>query len=341
MTYKEFIDNILNTRGRFACGDKYHERHHIVPRCMGGGDDEENLIDLFAREHFMAHKLLVDENPDNESLILAYACMAFVKRNDTERYELTPEEYEEAKIILSETISNRYTGEGNPFYGKRHTEEAKQKIRESNLGRVYSEETRKKMSNSLSGENNPMYGKRWSQERIDNISIKMSGENNPMYGISPQERMDEETYELWRKHLSNSLSGVNNPNYGKRHSEETKIKISETSKGRTHSEETKKKQSNSHRGKTWTDTQREKMSGKNHFNYGTGKCVIQLSLNDAYIIEYISANEAYKTTGISASSILQCCNHTKWRKTAGGFKWIYKEEYEKLNDINGGYKKDE
>lgn len=56
MTYIEFINNILDTRGRFSCGDEYHERHHITPRCMGGTDDNDNLIDLFAREHFEAHK---------------------------------------------------------------------------------------------------------------------------------------------------------------------------------------------------------------------------------------------------------------------------------------------
>ena len=58
MTYIEFINDILNTRGRFACGDEYHERHHITPKCMGGTNDNENLIDLFAREHYIAHLLL-------------------------------------------------------------------------------------------------------------------------------------------------------------------------------------------------------------------------------------------------------------------------------------------
>ena len=29
ITYQDFIQNILNTRGRFNCGDEYHERHHI------------------------------------------------------------------------------------------------------------------------------------------------------------------------------------------------------------------------------------------------------------------------------------------------------------------------
>lgn len=332
MTYKEFIQNILDTRGRFACGDKYHERHHIVPKCMNGSNEEENLIDLYAREHFVAYKMLADENPDNDGLIFAYTCMAFVKRDDTERYELTPEEYEEAKVIHAEAISRRYTGEGNPFYGKCHTEETKQKISEYNSGRVYSEETRKKMSNSLSGENNPMFGKHWSQEQIENMKQKMSGANNPMFGISPQERMCEETYKQWKARLQESNKGENNPMFGKHHTEESKIKIGEASKGRTHSEETKKKQSDAHKGKIWTEAQREKMSGKNHFNYGTGKYVIQLALDGEYVAEYISANEACKITGIHTSSILQCCNHQKWRKTAGGFIWVYKEEYEKLNN---------
>ena len=49
VTYEEFINNILETRGRNGCGDEYHETHHIVPKCMGGSNDEDNLIDLFAR----------------------------------------------------------------------------------------------------------------------------------------------------------------------------------------------------------------------------------------------------------------------------------------------------
>lgn len=98
MTYEEFINNILETRGRFACGNEYHERHHIVPKCMGGSNDKENLIDLFAREHFEAHRLLALENPENEKLVYAWGCMAFVKRKDTDRYKVTPDEYEEARI---------------------------------------------------------------------------------------------------------------------------------------------------------------------------------------------------------------------------------------------------
>ena len=37
--YQNYITQILNTRGRFGCGEEYHERHHVVPRCeIKGGD---------------------------------------------------------------------------------------------------------------------------------------------------------------------------------------------------------------------------------------------------------------------------------------------------------------
>lgn len=36
----------------------YFERHHIKPRCVGGSDDEDNLVLLTGREHFVAHCLL-------------------------------------------------------------------------------------------------------------------------------------------------------------------------------------------------------------------------------------------------------------------------------------------
>lgn len=69
LVYKDFIDCILATRGRFGLNDIYHERHHILPRCLNGTDDEDNLIDLTSKEHFQAHKLLLEENPDNVSLM--------------------------------------------------------------------------------------------------------------------------------------------------------------------------------------------------------------------------------------------------------------------------------
>ena len=37
--HQNYIMQILNTRGRFGCGEEYHERHYIVLRCeIEGGD---------------------------------------------------------------------------------------------------------------------------------------------------------------------------------------------------------------------------------------------------------------------------------------------------------------
>ena len=107
LTYEKFINNILETRGRFACGDEYHERHHIVPRCVGGTNEEYNLIDLFAREHFEAHRLLALENPENNGLQYAWWNMCQIQGNDgQDRYIPTAEEFEHSKNLIKETIKN-------------------------------------------------------------------------------------------------------------------------------------------------------------------------------------------------------------------------------------------
>ena len=152
MTYNEFINDILETRGRFNCGDKYHERHHIIPRCMNGTSDSDNLIDLYAREHFIAHKLLVEENPSEDSLKYAYWMMCNC------RDICTPEEYEKAResvqcLPKSEKTRKKmkenhadvsgennpnygkdFNGKNNPHYGCKHTENTKKKMSELKQG---------------------------------------------------------------------------------------------------------------------------------------------------------------------------------------------------------------
>ena len=57
------------------------------------------------------------------------------------------------------------TREHNAFKkGRHHTEEAKNKMRESHKGKPISEETRRKIGAALKGENNPFYGKHHTEE---------------------------------------------------------------------------------------------------------------------------------------------------------------------------------
>ena len=201
-TYQEFIDSILETRGRFACGNEYHERHHIVPKCIGGTNDEDNLIDLFAREHFEAHRLLALENPDVQGLVYAWWAMSIQTNQHTEeRYRLTPEEYEESRIAVA-----------NIQKGKHLSEETKKKLSDALKGRAFSDETRQKMSQANKG-------REWSEEQKINFSISRKGKK-----IKPH---SEEA----KKKISLSQMGEKNHRYGKHHTKEHKKMLSEINKG--------------------------------------------------------------------------------------------------------------
>ena len=56
-----------------------------------------------------------------------------------------------------ELISNMFSGEGNPFYGKRHTEETKQLISKHRKGK-------------RAGEEHPMYGKHHTKDNLQKMS---------------------------------------------------------------------------------------------------------------------------------------------------------------------------
>ena len=70
MNYEKIYNQIVN-RAKNRILECYTEKHHIIPRCMGGSDDKENLVSLTAREHFLCHHLLVRIYPENIKLKFA------------------------------------------------------------------------------------------------------------------------------------------------------------------------------------------------------------------------------------------------------------------------------
>lgn len=190
MTYNEFIEQILNTRGRHGCEEGYFERHHIIPKSIGGTNQEENLIDLYAREHYEAHKLLALENPSNKSLQYAWWNMAHCGGRDIQkRYVLSAEEYEEARKNHSKNMS----GTNNPNYGHKHTESAKLKISQARKesgtgywkGKHLSEETKNKLSANHKGKqtkgNNPFAKKIVAEDVVYNSVIECAEHYNIPY----------------------------------------------------------------------------------------------------------------------------------------------------------------
>lgn len=74
MNWHNIYQRLINrAKGRTITA--YKERHHIIPRCMGGTDDAENLVDLTAEEHFVAHQLLIKMYPGNHQLVKAAILM--------------------------------------------------------------------------------------------------------------------------------------------------------------------------------------------------------------------------------------------------------------------------
>ena len=113
--------------------------------------------------------------------------------------------------------------------------------------------------------------------------------------------------------------GEDNPFYGKRHSEESRLKMSKARKGKFVLE------NNHFYGKHHTEETKRLIQEAN------GKPVCQFDMDLNFIQEYPSAKFAEKCTGIWHSMISGCCNRQECYKTAGGFIWIYKDEVDCIN----------
>jgi len=71
--YQKFIKTIKKLGERAF--DGYTETHHIVPKCLKGTDDIDNLLVLTLREHFLAHWLLWRAYPNYLPLASAFLQM--------------------------------------------------------------------------------------------------------------------------------------------------------------------------------------------------------------------------------------------------------------------------
>ena len=84
MNYQKHYDALIS-RAQTRTLSEYSERHHIVPKCMGGSNKKENLVRLTPEEHYVAHQLLVKIYPGNCGLIYATNMMT-VKRPTNKTY---------------------------------------------------------------------------------------------------------------------------------------------------------------------------------------------------------------------------------------------------------------
>lgn len=217
------ITNLIN--GKYYYGIRSTNKDLDKDKYFGSGNKIKNAIKKYGIENFK--KEIITDYPTRKEV------------SDHEHRVVTME------LVLDENCYNLiiggddktyFTGEKNPFYGKKHTEETKQKLKELNLGvnnkfygKTHTEETKKHLSDirkgKYIGKNSPNYGRILSQEQRDFISKSNTGRKRT------QEQ--KEKISKWMKR--------NNPFSGKTHTEEAKRKIREKRKLQIFSKETKQK----------------------------------------------------------------------------------------------------
>jgi hypothetical protein len=142
MNYQGIYNQIIE-RAQTRQLEGYKEKHHIIPKCLGGSNDKENLVELTAREHFLCHRLLCEIHPKESKLWYALWMMCNGS-GDKKRYIPSSRIYENIKNIYS-VIRKKY------MTGKKHSDESKQKMRNAKLGIQQSEEHIKNRTGKLKG----------------------------------------------------------------------------------------------------------------------------------------------------------------------------------------------
>jgi len=210
MNYQKIYNNLINHAKR-RISEGYVEKHHIVPRCLGGTDAKENIVSLYPEEHYLAHLLLCKVNKGNSKLL--YAAMNMTSGSMINNGKRNNKAYGWLRRQYAESMS----GDNNPArrnsnlqkeaakkrVGQKRSEETKVRMSAAQKGRTFSEETKRKMAEAA--------------------------KNRPPISEETKTKLKSRT--------------PNKGMLGKTMSAETKAKMSASQQGRTDSAETKLKKS--------------------------------------------------------------------------------------------------
>ena len=228
------ITNKISNKIYIGC----HKTNNIDDGYLGSGKLMKQAIKKYGKESFI--KEIIGEYNSVEEMLLAENNIVnedFVKRDDT--YNLIIGGTGAYKEVVSEEVAQKISNTRKRkiksgeitlgMKGKKHSEETKRKMSQAARGRKKSNNTKRKISESLSSQ--------WKD---------------------PNSVWNKKEY---REKLSVAKQGYEGHMKGKKHSEETKKKMSDAHlvKGFKHTEETKRKISETKRRK-----HDETIRGNNH-----------------------------------------------------------------------------
>jgi hypothetical protein len=201
MNYQKIYENlILNAKlkDRIKVSKKsenyvYYENHHIIPRCLDGLNDKNNLVLLTAREHYICHKLLTLIHKGNRKIAMAFFYMTFDKRGNR---NVSSRDYAYAKELIHSTIvsietrekqSNARKGKNTWMKDKKHTDESIEKIREARK----KQKPWNKDTKGLFLQKKTSKGQNHSQASKDKMSLSHTGVKRAPHSEETKKKMSE------------------------------------------------------------------------------------------------------------------------------------------------------
>lgn len=210
MNYLRIYNELTSQKDRSL--DCYTEKHHIIPKCLGGSNDKCNIVRLTAREHFIAHWILTKIYPKNRKLKYAFSMMTCLKSHISSR------QFERAR--LESHIS--HSGKNHNQFGKTRSAETKAKIRKSLLNLPSSE--KEKIAKSVSKANKGRKMSDNTKQKLSAFNIGKTLSEEHKYKISVSSKL--------RGMSQSTMEKCHAANRGRKASEETKTKMSKSRLGK-------------------------------------------------------------------------------------------------------------
>lgn len=202
--YYQLIDRANN---RTVDPNQYYETHHIIPRCMGGSNAKSNLVKFTAREHYIAHMLLVRMTTGSPQKKMRCAVWKMLRTNsEQQRYIPCNRQYEIIKKNMAKAISEQNKGKilaktsnkGQVPWNKGKTgvmsADARQKISQARKASKANEETRRKISEGVKRSN-------INRSNINRLRTSVKGLSNPKFKYVLFNQVTKQTEET--NHLRN------------------------------------------------------------------------------------------------------------------------------------------
>lgn len=201
--YTEFIEQCKNKNYiDISC-----QKHHIIPKFMGGDNTEKNLIVLSVEDHFYAHVILAECFSKKSREYKGNIISARHIKNWMEDLILIDRKLngyshsKETKLKLSKARKGKCMGPDHPSWGVSRSEEIKKKISLKNSGRKHTECEKTKMSEKTRGRNHPNFGKELSEFTRMKISSSLKGRKRPNFKFNRQkeEKIKDTTNGMYGK----------------------------------------------------------------------------------------------------------------------------------------------